>query len=93
MKNTNGFSLVELIVTIVIMGIVSLICVVSYRGYKDRAIEAEAEAMLGELYSAQQVHYIRNKEFFDDTSEKTSDSSLGVDFKKNKYFTSFHSVD
>ena len=89
MNKIRGFTLIELMVAIVLIGILSMVCVVTYRGYRQRAIETEAKMMLGKLHEAQQVYYARNKEYLSGLSNQAVDSSLGVDFRKNKYFTSF----
>ena len=89
MKRIKGFTLIELILAIILIGILSLVSVVTYRGYKQRAIEAEARMMLGKLHEAQQVYYVRNKEYLSGLSNQSVDSSLGVDFRKNKYFKKF----
>ena len=89
MNKIRGFTLIELMVAIILIGILSVVCVVTYRGYRQRAIEAEAKMMLGKLHEAQQVYYVRNKEYLSGLSDQAVDSSLGVDFRKNKYFTSF----
>ena len=89
MKNSGGFSLVELIMTVIIIGILSIVTVVTYRGYMQRSIESEAEMMLGKLNEAQRVYYIRNKKYLGGLSNQSHNNLLGVDFRKNKYFTSF----
>ena len=89
MNKIKGFTLIELIIAVILIGILSLVGVVTYRGYRQRAIETEAKMMLGKLHEAQQVYYVRNKEYLSGLSNQAVDTSLGVDFRKNKYFTSF----
>ncbi len=89
MKKVKGFTLIELMVAVILMGILSLVGVVVYSGYRQRAIEAEAKMMLGKLHEAQQVYYIKNKEYKSGLSNQSVDTSLGVDFRKNKYFKTF----
>ena len=83
MKNRSGFSLLELIITVVIIAILSLVTIVVYKGYRQRAIDTEARMMLGELNKAQQVYYLRHKSY------TSNADSLKVDLKRNKYFTTF----
>ena len=90
MERTKGFSLVELMVAIVIIGILSVVSAVAYRGYVKRGMETEARTMLAELNAAEEVYYVRNKEYYNPgTTLITSDASLGVDFARNKYFKNF----
>ena len=46
-KSKKGFTLVELVIVIVIVGILSVISVPIYRGYVDRAMRTEGEVLLG----------------------------------------------
>ena len=64
--------------------------IVSYRGYVRRSIATEGKALLGALNAAQQVYYNRTGAFHSSINTKESrNASLGVDFRKNKYFTSY----
>ncbi len=42
-KNTNGFTLVEIIVAVVIAGIIISIAIPAYRDYKSRTYEIQSE--------------------------------------------------
>ena len=94
MKNKKGFSLMEVVMILVIVGILSIIAVPVYKKYVQRAVETEARAMLEELAHAQDMYLLKNKDsYYGSASSLTaSDSNLGVDFKKNKYFTAFKVV-
>lgn len=87
MKNKKGFSLVELIISIIIVGILSIIGVASYRGYIKKAMRSEAMAVIAEMSAAEEMYYAKNNcyySFFGNT--KQSISQIGVDFSRNKYF-------
>lgn len=89
MKNRRGFSLTELVITIIIIAILAIVSVVTYRGYRQRAIDTEARMMLGKLNEAQQIYYTRNKQYLGGLSNVSQNNSLGVDFRRNKYFSTF----
>ena len=57
MKKSKGFTLVELIIVIVIVGILSIVAVPIYRGYTKKAIATEAKALLGSIATAEKVYY------------------------------------
>ncbi|MBO7611272.1 MAG: prepilin-type N-terminal cleavage/methylation domain-containing protein, partial [Elusimicrobia bacterium] len=52
-KNKKGFTLVELVIVIVIVGILSAISVPVYRGYIEKAIMAEGQTLLGAIGKAE----------------------------------------
>lgn len=88
MRKTKGFTLVELVIVIVIVGILSIVAVPIYRGYTRKAMATEGKALLGAIQTAQKIYYAENAFFF--KQDATSFSSiLDVDARSNKYFTSF----
>ena len=93
MKRLKGFTLVELVITIAIVIILSIISVPIYRGYVDKAKWTEAYALFATILSAQKSYYSEYGNFLsikDTTNEYTCfDPVLGIDARANKYFTCF----
>ena len=90
----GGFTLVELVITIAIVIILSVISVPIYRGYVDKAKFAEGYALLGTILSAQKAYYSEYGNFLRKQDSCVSDwtsyeAILGVDARGNKYFTCF----
>lgn len=52
-----GFTLVELMIVVVILGILAALAIVGFRRYIGRARSSEAISMLAEMASKQQVYY------------------------------------
>lgn len=84
----KGFTLVEIVITIVIVGILSLVSVPIYRNYVRKAMGTEATALLGAINLSEKAYLAENGSFYT-TSETSVDSFLDVDARTNKYFTSF----
>jgi len=88
MRKTKGFTLVELVIVIVIVGILSIVAVPIYRGYTRKAMATEGKALLGAIQTAQKIYFAENAYFSTQTATSFS-SSLDVDARSNKYFTAF----
>lgn len=54
-RNQEGFSLIELMIVVVIIGLLSTMAVPQYRNFQMKAKQAEAKTNLGGLYSAMQT--------------------------------------
>ena len=95
-KNLKGFTLVELVITIAIVIILSVVSVPIYRNYTEKAKMTEAYALLGTILSAQKAyfseygHFLFREDAGGDSEGFTSYSPvLGIDARGNKYFTWF----
>ena len=87
----QGFTLVELVIVIIIVGILSIVAVPIYRSYTLKAIGTEGKALMGAIASAQQVHYTEYGNF-QALTKTTTDKKFGVDAKANKFFREFSIV-
>jgi prepilin-type N-terminal cleavage/methylation domain-containing protein len=61
----RGFSLVELMIVVVIIGILAAISVVGYRKYIARARLSEATAMLAEFAAKEQLYFLDNGQYME----------------------------
>jgi len=68
----RGFSLVELMVVVVIIGILAAISVVGYRKYIARARLSEATAMLAEFASKEQLYFLDNGQYMEAHNSATA---------------------
>ncbi len=90
-RKLKGFTLVELVITIAIVIILSVISVPIYRGYVDKAKMSEGYALLGTILSAQKSYYSEHGNFYSWPGYWTEyNTVLGIDARGNKYFTFFN---
>ena len=89
MKKAKGFTLVELVIVIVIVGILSVVAVPIYRGYTRKAMATEGKALLGTIQTSEKVYFAEYATFRGVTTTTSFDAELDVDARANKYFTTF----
>lgn len=85
----SGFTLVELVVVMVIVGILAALSILSYRRYILRSRIQEGVLVAGAVAQAQK-YYFDDKGMFKTVSAGTdNDADLGVDIRGNTLFTSY----
>lgn len=77
MRSHSGFSLVEMMVTVVILGILSTVALVSYRQYVRRVHTSEALGMLGMIRMRQETYRSEFSQYCD-VSSATHDGTSGT---------------
>lgn len=93
MNKKRGFSLTELIITLVMVAILAILGLPVYRGYVKKGIATEGKALLGEINAAQQIYYTRHGQYYAGSVGQTFGGAFGVDARRNKYFTSYQITD
>lgn len=88
MKRAKGFTLVELVIVIVIVGILSIVAVPIYRGYTRKAMASEGKSLLGTIQTSQKVYFAEYAEYLA-VGATGFNEQLDVDARSNKYFTRF----
>jgi type IV pilus assembly protein PilE len=83
-----GFTLIELVVVMVIVGILAIISVPVYRNYVQRGRASEGRHLLGSVAAAQRVYYAEYGTYIAIVTTR-HDSTLGVDATQNTYFRTF----
>lgn len=82
-KRSGGFTLIELMTVVIIVGILAIVAIPLFKGQINRARASEGAALLGSVLTAERVYYAEHKEYTADQDE------LGVDGEGNKYFTTY----
>ncbi|MBQ3835202.1 MAG: prepilin-type N-terminal cleavage/methylation domain-containing protein [Elusimicrobia bacterium] len=97
MKNKKGFTLVELVITIVVIVILSSISVPIYKTNIEKAALAEGYALLGTIRTHQENYYAEYGNFLLNISSSTNsydvytsfEEVLNINARTNKYFNTF----
>jgi type IV pilus assembly protein PilE len=82
-NSRKGFTLIELMVVVIIVGILAAVAVPIYRANIKKAAASEGAALLGAVLTAQKVYYAENNTY------TTSKPNLNVEATGNKYFTDY----
>jgi prepilin-type N-terminal cleavage/methylation domain-containing protein len=69
MRNQKGFTLVELMVVIAIIGILAVTAVPFYQTFQQRAYGSQANIMMKSLMDGQIMYYLENNKFFPPVGE------------------------
>lgn len=85
LQSRAGFTLVELMIVVIIVGILAAVAVPLYRRNTRKAMASEALALAGSVRTAQRVYYAEHSAYaaLADIDELVASK----DFEDNKYFT------
>jgi len=84
--NESGFTLVELMIVIVIVGILAAVAVPIYQGNIAKAKMTECDAALGTIRTAERVYYAENNHY----TNSLSNLGLTASDLDGKYFDYTH---
>ena len=82
-KDRHGFTLIELMIVLIIVAILAVAAVPTYRYFVSRAYESEGSASLGAMKTAEVVHWAEHTYYANTWTELGMTS---VDFTNNKWF-------
>jgi prepilin-type N-terminal cleavage/methylation domain-containing protein len=81
-RNMRGFTLVELMIVVIIVGILAAVAIPMYQGATERAKASEAVAALGTIRGAMRVYFAEHRSYvnasFTDGSLVTSSGILDI---------------
>ena len=85
MKNERGFSLVELMVSVGIIGVMSSVAVPKYQKFRANAAQSEAQANLSSIYTLQQLYFTENDFYAADGELDFDTANQRYDYEVTRY--------
>ena len=86
-RRRNGFTLIEVMITVVIIAILASIAIPSYNRYVIRAKRSAAQAQMMEIANRQQQFLLANRSYADKTALTASGYSLPAEVAANYDYT------
>jgi type IV pilus assembly protein PilA len=80
LKNKKGFTLIELMIVVAIIGILAAIAIPNFMTYQCKAKQSEAKSILGAIRTAQEAYYAEYSTYAADTAAMNFDTKGGGDY-------------
>jgi type IV pilus assembly protein PilA len=77
-KKNEGFTLIELMIVIAIIGILAAIAIPQFSAYRVRSFNAAANADLRNAATAQEAYYVDNGTYTNATTDLTANYGLFI---------------
>ena len=87
MRFTRGFTLIELMITVVIVAVIAAVAVPNYTDYVTRSKITEAHGQLADLRVKMEQYYMDNRRYSSDVAGATCGLGNTITVSGTKYFT------
>lgn len=77
-NNQGGYTLIELLTVVTIIGILATIAIPNYRGYRDKAKMVTVVSTLRQIRLAEEVYFTDNKRYFPDPGDTSLTNRTGT---------------
>ncbi len=91
-RKGRGFTLIELVIVIVIVGVLTVCAIPIFRTYVRRSMSAEGKSLINRIVSAERIYYTENHTqclIGSMAAPVGNDVTLNIDVRANKYFNTF----
>ena len=85
MKKPLGFSLLELMVVVAILGVLATVAVPRFNIFRSRARQAEAKANLGQMFTLQESFAIEHEKYYDGVAATWGGSDMNLPVVRDGY--------
>ncbi|TFW09381.1 type IV pilin protein [Oxalobacteraceae bacterium OM1] len=75
-RRHSGFTLIELVIAVVIVGILAAVALPSYRSYVIRGNRAAAQAQMMDIANREQQYFLANRAYADKTTVESNGYAL-----------------
>ncbi len=71
----NGFTLLEILITVIIIGILSAIAIPNYTKSRERSLDKEAQIVLNLIHAAEKMYYMKTTAYYPSVASTSVDVS------------------
>ena len=72
---SKGFTLLEILITVIIIGILSAIAIPNYTKSRERSLDKEAQVVLNLIHAAEKMHYMKTTAYYPNVALTSVDVS------------------
>jgi len=80
-KKLKGFTLMEMLIVLIIVGVLSTLALVQYGAYKENALDRDAKASLKLIRSAERIYRMESSVYYPSSGSISAIASINTNLK------------